>query len=443
MASSEVSPRTSPLLLRGGALADGTPADLLVRSGRIAAVLAPGAPVPPEHDRATPDDLRCVDVSGHLLVPAPVEPHAHLDKALTAGLVDMPGFDLVGAVAAWRRISRTLTEADIVARASEALDTYVSHGATAMRSHVDVGGDAGLRNLAALAAVRDANRDRCDLRLVAFAAMPLTGPGAANAEALMRDALAAGADALGACPALDPDPAGCVDACVRIAGAGGAALDLHIDETLDIGLSTLEHLARAITADRFDGGVVASHCVNLSMMDDDRFAMIAAATAEADISVVCLPQTNLYLQGRDRPVATPRGLTPVRRLRAAGVRVCAGGDNLRDPFNPMGRADPLETAALLVLVGHDTPTSAYDSISTAARAALRLPAVSITAGAPAEILAIRARSVGEAIATAHPDRLVIHEGRVVSHTTTRVDTSPRARHRTHLAAAGGDREENI
>jgi len=36
--------------------------------------------------------------AGYLLLPAPAEPHAHLDKALTADLVPNPAGDLMGAI---------------------------------------------------------------------------------------------------------------------------------------------------------------------------------------------------------------------------------------------------------------------------------------------------------------------------------------------------------
>ena len=97
--------------------------------------------------------------------------------------------------------------------------------------------------------------------------------------------------------------------------------------------------------------------------------------------------------------------------------VAAGGDNLQDPFNVVGRGDPLETASLLIAAAHLTPERAYHAISTAARRALGLEAVTITAGAPAELLAIRAANVREAIAGACEDRLVFHAGKLVARTT--------------------------
>ncbi|MFC7758635.1 hypothetical protein ACFQY4_12070 [Catellatospora bangladeshensis] len=96
--------------------------------------------------------------------------------------------------------------------------------------------------------------------------------------------------------------------------------------------------------------------------------------------------------------------------------MAAGGDNLQDPFNILGRGDPLETAALLVLAGHDDPATAYGAVSSQARQAMGLPAVAVAPGAPAELLAIRAGSVREALATATADRVVVHAGRVVART---------------------------
>jgi cytosine deaminase len=252
------------------------------------------------------------------------------------------------------------------------------------------------------------------LQIVAFGPNPLS----ANV-ALLRDAIDAGADAIGACPALDPDPQGCIDSVLHLAADRRVPVDMHIDESLDPDSCTLSLLAEA--AKGFPHGVVASHCVSLGMMPPQRMREIAQRVAEAAIAVVCLPQTNLYLQGRDHETSPPRGLTALRALREAGVTVAAGGDNLQDPFNIMGRADPLETAALMIMAGHDTPERAYAAVSGDARRALGLPEVTLTPGSPADLLAIRATSPREAIATANPERVVIRGGRIVARTTIKTD----------------------
>jgi cytosine deaminase len=142
----------------------------------------------------------------------------------------------------------------------------------------------------------------------------------------------------------------------------------------------------------------------------------AREVARAGIGVVALPQTNLYLQGRDVDVAVPRGLTAVRALVDAGATVAAGGDNLRDPFNPMGRADACEAASLMVTSGHLATPDAWRTVSTAARRCMGLPEPAVAPGAPAEFLALRAESLDAAVSGAATGRVVLSRGRVVART---------------------------
>jgi cytosine deaminase len=246
---------------------------------------------------------------------------------------------------------------------------------------------------------------------------PVTGAAGAANRVLLADALDAGADVVGGAPLLDPDPAGAVAVYLAAAESAGRPVDLHIDECTDPAAGTLDLLARLAAG--FPQPVVARHGVVLGALPPDHAARVADRVAAAGIVVVCLPQTNLYLQGRDRPAGPPRGLTALRTLRAAGVTVAAGGDNTQDPFNPLGRGDPLETAALLVVAGHETPERAYEAVSAGARAAMGLPPVEIVPGAPADLLAVRAGSVREALATCNSDRLVVRGGRVVAGTELR------------------------
>ena len=106
--------------------------------------------------------------------------------------------------------------------------------------------------------------------------------------------------------------------------------------------------------------------------------------AAAGISVVALPITNLYLQGRDHQQAMPRAVTAVKALQEAGVNVAAGADNLQDPFNPFGRACPLETAGLTTLTTHVLPVDAWRMVTDAGRIALGETPFALEPGAPAE-----------------------------------------------------------
>ena len=137
-----------------------------------------------------------------------------------------------------------------------------------------------------------------------------------------------------------------------------------------------------------------------------------------------MPLTSLFLFGWEELVSPPRGVTAINTLRAAGVVVAAGSDNVQDPFFPYGRCDPFETAGVLALVAHLTADEAWDMVSGAARKAMGRPAVTLTPGSRADLVAIDGLNMTEALSMASEDRIVVHRGRVVSRTTT---------HRTLLA----------
>ncbi len=415
------------MLLRAATLADGRVVDVHIVDGLIASVDDAGASfVSPQ----TPDSGVCgdtdggsktsgaptpaIDLSGHLLLPAFAEPHAHLDKAFLSERIPNPTGDLMGAIIAMSASRHLVTFGDTVERAERAVRLMVSNGATLIRSHADTTLENGLLSVQALAEVRRRVADICDIQIVALVTWPVTGAAGAETRALLADALDAGADIVGGCPHLEDDPHAANEVLLGIASAHGRDVDLHTDETLDDHKLSLDDLAHRVHDSGFSGRVTASHCVSLAMQPEIRQRHVADAVAMAGISVVALPHTNLFLQGREHQFAMPRALTAIKALRAAGVNVCAGADNLQDPFNPLGRGDPLETAALMVLAGHLLPIDALASVTGNAWAALTGAAHTIAAGQPAELVAVPSASVREAIAFGPPARIVIHQGRVVS-----------------------------
>jgi cytosine/creatinine deaminase len=394
------------LLLGGVRLVSGQIVDVGLRDGNVQAIGTPGT-LPAAAER--------LDLSGYLLLPAPAEPHAHFDTALTADRISNPTGDLSGAIDAWLDYQGSVPQGDFVARATEAALLGLANGTTAIRTHVGIYEPVGISAVEALLEVREQLRDLVDLQLVALT-VELTGPECADLRAMLRAAMELGADVVGGCPHLDPRPVAYHDLTLSLASEFGRAIDLHTDETLDAGVLHLPHFADLVATTGFPYGATASHCVSLGVQPPERAAEVAAKVAAAPVAVVCNPQTNLFLQAREQDSAPVRGLTALRVLLDAGVTVAGGGDNLRDPFNPVGRVDPLETASLLVTAGHLTPEEAYAAVSTGARAAMGLPEVQVAPGFPAELLAVRASSLGEAIAGG-TSRIVIHHGWIVSRTT--------------------------
>ena len=380
--------------LSGVRTMDGSLVDLVIDGGLITAVEPAVEPEP----------------SGWRVLPAAAEPHAHLDKALTADRVDSEQNDLPAAIAQWRELAGGIDGADIYDRALRAIHRYVSRGITSIRSHVDLPGSGDpMRGVDALVRLRRDLGDRVTLQLVALA-------GQNTPDAVIEEALDRGVDILGGCPHLAPSPAAETTRLLDIAERTAVPVDLHADEQVPAPELDLEELAKQVIARGLTQRVTASHCVRLGSLPPERLAPVLELVREAGIGIVTLPITNLYLQGREATHLPPRGLTAVRAILDAGIPLAAGGDNLRDPFNPVGRADPFETTALLVAAGHLRPSEALAAVTTGARTVLGLPPVGVEPGRPADLILVPDTDLGEVLAGWADARIVLHSGRVVSDT---------------------------
>ncbi|MGB8862073.1 MAG: amidohydrolase family protein [Ilumatobacteraceae bacterium] len=352
---------------------------------------------------------------GRLLLPAMAEAHAHLDKAFLAETVPNPTGDLMGAILAMEANRDRITEADIRRRAEAAARLIAANGATAIRTHADLTEATGLASVRALLAVKQALRDLVQVEVVALCGWPSIGPEGARQRALLREAVAMGIDGIGGCPHLETDPAAANDSFLTLAAEAQLPVDLHTDETLDHARFALEDLAERVSATGFAPRVTASHCVSLGMQPAATQQRVAEKLAAAGVHVIALPSSNLFLQGREHQVGMPRGLTAVKALRAAGVNVAAGADNLQDPFNPVGRGDCLETAGLMVMTSHVLPHDAYAMVSTAVRRLMGLPVAGTRVGEVADLVLLDASSTRDAIAFGRAGRTIIRAGRVVDH----------------------------
>ena len=395
--------------LRNATLPSGDVVDVAIADGVVTAVTpASGSPVGRDGE---------LDLSGHVLLTAPAEPHGHLDKALSHEAIRPPMGDLGLAIASWRTYAATMSEADIRDRARRQVLRMLAMGTTAIRTHVDVLlSDDPLRGVRALVAVRDELAGLVDLELVALA-----GPDVPDAD--VEAALDAGVDLVGGAPHLATDPLADLGRLLAVAARRGVGVDLHTDESLH-GPVTLGAFADVVRD--WDVTVSAGHCVRLGTLDRTERDDVVARVRAADIGIIANPITNLYLQAWDAEdeVAPARGITAARTLLDAGVRFAAGADNVRDPFNPLGRSDALETAMLLVTAAHLTIEEAWHAVSDGARDVLALPVAGARVGAEASFLAIRGTSLPDVVANAPLDRIVLHRGRLVARSATTTEIAP-------------------
>jgi cytosine deaminase len=218
--------------------------DLGVDDGRL---------VPPGPARAERD------LGGRLVTPPLVEPHIHLDAVLTVG---QPRPNVSGSlfegIAIWAQRVQDLTVEDVKDRVRQVLRWQLACGVQHVRSHVDVC-DPSLRALRALVEVREEARGIVDLQLVAFPQQGILGfDGGAD---LMRKAVGAGADVVGAIPHYEltrEDGVESVKFAMALADEHGLRVDIHCDETDDDHSRFVEVMAAETIRRGMSGRVTAS-----------------------------------------------------------------------------------------------------------------------------------------------------------------------------------------
>jgi cytosine deaminase len=318
---------------------------LLTNGGRIAAS-APRANACP--DGAPPAAGRTLVAGGRVVMPAFVDAHVHLDKALLLGVAEAQGPLAPRLEAAIERVAalRDLVGPEqIEHNAERALARLVRHGVTAARVHVEIDLAVGTRLLELQLALAERWQDRIELELVAF---PQRGLEPSGMPELMAEAMARGASVVGGCPYVDGDPLRHLDRVFALAERHAAPVDLHLDFSDDAGRSLLDRVIERTLAHGMQGRVNIGHVTTLAAMFPSAQASALDALARADISLVVLPATDLYLAGHGEPGT--RSLAPIERAIAAGVRVAIANNNIQNPFAPFGNANMLAAAWLAGIV---------------------------------------------------------------------------------------------
>jgi len=358
---------------------------------------------------------RILDVEGRIVLPGLVEGHIHLDKALTCDRIPNRSGTLAEAIRRNQELSHQVTQDDIYARAHQAALWALSCGTTTIRTHVNVDPFIELRGLHALCELREQVRHLLDIQIVALPHR-LIGPTGRRGRELLASALKEGADAIGGAPLVDDDQRAFVDEVFAMALRYGKPIDLHVDESESPGDFVLGYLAKRTIQEGYEGRVVAGHCCSLAAVDEITAAHTIEQVARARISVVTLPATNLYLQGRHDPQPVRRGLTRVKELIAAGVNVFCGSDNIKDIFNPFGKPDLLLMAHILgyaaQMGGWDEQEYLLESVTTRPAAALGV-ASGLLAGAPADLVVLEAQRYHDVLSDLPARYMVIKRGHVV------------------------------
>ena len=364
--------------------------DLLIRNGRA--------------DRLVPADPP--GGAPRVVMPKLTECHVHLDKSHTISRMSGVRGGLQAAIAAQAADRVHWTQSDIRSRAMRGLEELISSGCGSVRSHVDWGRDdspnAPSLAWSVLGELARECRDRVILQLAPLTdAEQIADPAVADAIA---NEIASKGGVFGVFVLNQAGRQEGIRHAFEAADRHGLALDFHVDEGLDHRLDGLETIAELAIETGFQGPVLCGHACHLMNLDTEAFKKLTEKLLLSNISVVSLPATNLFLQGRAAGTPDRRGVTRIRELRAAGVPVVVGTDNVQDAFCPLGRHDPRQSLALAVLAAHlDPPFGTHlPMITTSARKALGLEPNHVDGAAIKDLIVFGAASTSDVLAGVSP-----------------------------------------
>ena len=368
---------------------------------------------------------RVIDAEGKVLIPGLVDSHIHFDKAYIMDRLPNKSGTLMEAIQVTAKLKPTFTKEDVVERATRALFSLARHGTTHIRTHAEFDPAQGFTGFETVMELKEKYRDIMDIQVVAF---PQEGifkcPGV---EEMMTQAMDWGADVVGGIPYNDTPADEHIDLVFNLAKKYDKPIDFHQDFKDDADAITIEYICDKTIAEGMQGLVSVGHLTAIAALPPEKLEPILKKIADAKINVMCLPATDLHLGARKDTYNVRRAVTPVRKLRDAGVNVCLATNNIRNAFTPYGTGDLMHIAMLAIPVCHlggadDLPT-VLPMLTTNAAKAIGLKDYGLEVGKKADMVLLDSTSVDTAVIDI-PERLfVIKNGKIIVETKKEVKTT--------------------
>ncbi|WP_445431485.1 amidohydrolase [Chryseobacterium indoltheticum] len=287
---------------------------------------------------------KAVDAKGFLMLPAFKDMHIHLDKTFYADkwqAVRKRKGGVKGMIALEEQIMPEILK-NSTYKAEKMIELIQSKGTAFARSHVNIEPTSKLDSLKNLQKALDNKKKSFGAEIVAF---PQHGVFYKNSVPYLKEAAQMNIDFIGGVDPYTIDGAieKTIDFTVQLALDHQKGIDIHLHETGESGLKTVEYLIDKVNENpSLKGKTFFSHCFILGKLDKIKQEEIAEKLGNAQVGIAStIPIGNLIM--------------PLPTLQKHNVTVYTGNDSIIDHWNTYGTGSVLEKANLYAqLYGQST-----------------------------------------------------------------------------------------
>lgn len=350
---------------------------------------------------------KAIDAKGLLMLPAFRDMHIHLDKTFYGDqwqAIKKRSGGVKGMIALEQELLPELLK-NSTYKAEKMIELLQSKGTSFARSHVNIEPTSKLKSLQNLQLALENKKDSFGAELVAF---PQHGVFYTDSVPYLKEAAQMGVDFIGGLDPFSIDGAieKTIDFTVQLALDNNKGIDIHLHESGESGLKTVEYLIDKVNENKnLKGKTYLSHCFVLGKLDKSKQEEIAEKLSAAQIGIV----STIPIGGLIMPIPT---------LLKYDVKVMTGNDSIIDQWNTFGTGSVLEKANLAAqLYGKSTEFELSRMLKLATAGPIPLDDKGVQQwpkkGDTANFVLIDASCSAEAVSRISPVRSLTYNGNIV------------------------------
>lgn len=348
-----------------------------------------------------------IDAKGLLMLPSFRDMHIHLDKTFYGdkwqAIRRGPG-GVKGMIALEQKMLPDLLK-NSTFKAEKLIELLQSKGTGFARSHVNIEPTSKLQSLKNLQKALENKHKSFSAEIVAF---PQHGVYYTDSVPYLKEAAQMDIDFIGGVDpySIDGQIEKTMDFTVQLALDNQKGIDIHLHESGESGLKTVEYLIDKVNENpALKGKTFLSHCFVLGKIDKVKQEEIAEKLGAAQIGIVStIPFGGLIM--------------PIPTLYKHNVTVMTGNDSIVDHWNTFGTGSVLQKANLMAqLYGYSSEFLLSRSLKIATGGVLPLSDTGVQqwpkVGDQADFVLIKASCSAEAVSRISDVETLVHKGELV------------------------------